>query len=66
MEGLSLFLVDAKNPGFTVGKPIEKLGVRSSLTSEVHFDDCEVEDRRCSASAGSAGDQLRSCWRRSG
>lgn len=39
---VALFLVDAGNPGFSVGKPIEKLGVRSSLTSEVSFDDCSV------------------------
>lgn len=42
ISDIALFLVDAENPGFSVGKPIEKLGVRSSLTSEVHFDDCHV------------------------
>ncbi len=41
---IALFLVDADNQGFSVGKPIEKLGVRSSLTSEVSFDDCFVSD----------------------
>jgi alkylation response protein AidB-like acyl-CoA dehydrogenase len=39
---IALFLVDASNPGFSVGKPIEKLGTRSTLTSEVAFDDCRV------------------------
>ena len=43
IKDIALFLVDANNPGFSVGKPIEKLGVRSSLTSEVSFDDCLVE-----------------------
>jgi len=42
LRNIALFLVDASNPGFVVGKPIEKLGVRSSLTSEVSLDDCEV------------------------
>ena len=42
IRNIALFLVDADNPGFSVGKPIEKLGVRSSLTSEVSFDDCLV------------------------
>jgi alkylation response protein AidB-like acyl-CoA dehydrogenase len=42
LKNIALFLVDASNPGFVVGKPIEKLGVRSSLTSEVSLDDCEV------------------------
>lgn len=58
MRGISLFLVDAENPGFSVGKPIEKLGVRSSLTSEVHFDDCVVGDAALFGGAGTAGDQL--------
>jgi alkylation response protein AidB-like acyl-CoA dehydrogenase len=42
LKNIALFLVDASNPGFVVGKPIEKLGVRSSLTSEISLDDCEV------------------------
>lgn len=44
ISDIALFLVDADNPGFSVGKPIEKLGVRSSLTSEVQFDDCHVPE----------------------
>ncbi len=42
LANIALFLVDAKTPGFTVGRPIEKLGVRASLTSEVAFQDCRV------------------------
>jgi alkylation response protein AidB-like acyl-CoA dehydrogenase len=42
LKNIALFLVDASNPGFVVGKPIEKLGVRSSLTSEISLDDCEL------------------------
>jgi alkylation response protein AidB-like acyl-CoA dehydrogenase len=60
MRGISLFLVDAGNPGFSVGKPIEKLGVRSSLTSEVHFDGCVVEESALLGGAGTAADQLGS------
>ena len=41
LGNIALFLLDAATPGFAVGKPIEKLGTRSSLTSEVHID-CEV------------------------
>ncbi|MFQ5522747.1 MAG: acyl-CoA dehydrogenase family protein [Acidimicrobiia bacterium] len=44
IKNIALFLVDAANPGFTVGKPIDKLGVRSSLTSEVAFEDCYVAE----------------------
>lgn len=59
MQGLSLLLVDSSNDGFSVGKPIEKLGVRSSLTSEVSFDDCFVSDDALLGEPGQAGAQLR-------
>jgi len=36
---LSVFLVEAGASGLTIGKDIEKMGVRASLTSEVSFDD---------------------------
>lgn len=38
-ESLGAFLVERGAPGLALGRPIEKLGVRSSLTSEVHFSD---------------------------
>jgi alkylation response protein AidB-like acyl-CoA dehydrogenase len=41
LGNIALFLLDARTPGFEVGKPIEKLGTRSSLTSEVDMD-CEL------------------------
>jgi benzylmalonyl-CoA dehydrogenase len=41
IRDIALFLLDAGTPGFEVGRPIEKLGTRSSLTSEVRID-CEV------------------------
>ncbi len=56
IRNIALFLVDADNPGFFVGKPIEKLGVRSSLTSEVSFDDCFVPG---DALLGKEGDGVR-------
>jgi len=42
LGGIALFLLDATTPGFDVGRPIEKLGTRSSLTSEVSLQDCRV------------------------
>lgn len=56
VKDIALFLVDANNPGFSVGQPIEKLGVRSSLTSEVSFDDCFVDH---DALLGEVGDGAR-------
>lgn len=36
---LGVFLIERGAEGLELGRPIEKLGVRSSLTSEVHFTD---------------------------
>jgi alkylation response protein AidB-like acyl-CoA dehydrogenase len=41
-EGFSLFLVDADLPGFTVSRELDKLGMRSSDTAELAFDDVRV------------------------
>jgi alkylation response protein AidB-like acyl-CoA dehydrogenase len=43
LGNIALFLLDAKTPGFSVGKPIEKLGTRSSLTSEISIQDCRLQ-----------------------
>lgn len=53
---VAFFLVDVANPGFSVGRPIEKLGVRSSLTSEVSLDNCHVSD---DALLGEVGDGVK-------
>lgn len=37
-KGISAFLVDTKQTGFTLGKTEPKLGIRASATSEVVFD----------------------------
>jgi alkylation response protein AidB-like acyl-CoA dehydrogenase len=55
LGNIALFLLDAGEPGFVVGKPIEKLGTRSSLTSEVHID-CEVPP---DALLGAEGDGVK-------
>jgi alkylation response protein AidB-like acyl-CoA dehydrogenase len=42
-EGPTAFIVDAKNnPGFKVGRELDKLGCRSSPTAEIHLDECRV------------------------
>lgn len=41
-KGISLFLVDTKLPGFSTGKPIEKLGQHSSDTGELFFENLRV------------------------
>ncbi len=44
--GLSAFVVDAPASGLTIGRPIEKMGLKSSLTSEVYFDGVRVPATR--------------------
>ena len=38
-KGIGLYVVPRGVPGFTVGRPLAKLGMRSSETGELHFED---------------------------
>jgi butyryl-CoA dehydrogenase len=40
--GVSAFVVEKGTPGFSAGKNLIKMGVRSSHTSELIFEDCEI------------------------
>ncbi|MHB8945562.1 MAG: acyl-CoA dehydrogenase family protein [Bacillota bacterium] len=40
--GLTLFIVEKGTPGFTVAKKLEKVGLHSSDTAELVFEDCRV------------------------
>jgi alkylation response protein AidB-like acyl-CoA dehydrogenase len=40
--GVTAFLVEKGTPGLTVGKPLSKMGLRTSPMSELFFDGCEV------------------------
>lgn len=41
-KGISAFLIESSNPGFRVGKHENKLGIRTSSTTEMVFTDCRV------------------------
>ena len=41
-KGISAFLVEKGTPGFSFGKKEDKMGIRSSVTRELIFDDCQV------------------------
>jgi alkylation response protein AidB-like acyl-CoA dehydrogenase len=41
-KGISAFVVECSTPGFRPGRKEDKLGVRSSDTSELAFEDCRV------------------------
>jgi alkylation response protein AidB-like acyl-CoA dehydrogenase len=44
MKPIALFLVDRQAPGVSLGKKIDKLGVRASATGEILLDDVFVPD----------------------
>ena len=51
-KGISAFVVERGTPGFRSGKKEDKLGVRSSDTSELVFEDCWVEAANLFGSEG--------------
>ncbi len=55
---LSTFVVEAKTPGLVVGRPIGKMGVRSSPTSEVFFEDVRVPASQRVGEEGQGSDYL--------
>ncbi len=42
--GISAFVVERGTPGFSAGAPLIKMGVRTSSTSELVFEDCEIPE----------------------
>ena len=44
--GINFFVVENKDPGFSVTKKMEKLGNHSSDTAELAFDDCYISKER--------------------
>jgi hypothetical protein len=64
--GITGFIVDRRAPGVTVGRPIEKMGLKTAPFSEVFLDDCRVsvEDRLGAEGNGAAvfGDSME--WER--
>ncbi|WP_046868961.1 acyl-CoA dehydrogenase family protein [Microvirga massiliensis] len=41
-NGICGFLVEKGYPGFEIGRPLEKMGLRTSPMAELFFDNCEV------------------------
>lgn len=41
-KDISAFIVDRDTPGFSVGKTEDKMGLRASDTTDLHFEDCRI------------------------
>jgi alkylation response protein AidB-like acyl-CoA dehydrogenase len=50
--GISAFVVHADDPGFSVGQPERKLGIKGSPTCEVYFQNCRIPLDRMIGPAG--------------
>jgi alkylation response protein AidB-like acyl-CoA dehydrogenase len=52
VAGITMFLIEKDDPGFTVGRPLQKMGWHSSDTRELIFDDCFVPEHRVLGAVG--------------
>ena len=48
-NGISAFVLEDGDPGFTFGAPEHKLGIKGSPTRELYFDDCAIPADRLAA-----------------
>jgi alkylation response protein AidB-like acyl-CoA dehydrogenase len=51
-NGISAFVVDADDDGFTFGAPEHKLGIKGSPTRELYFDGCRIPAERIIGAEG--------------
>jgi len=51
--GISAFVVDKDDPGFSLGAPEHKLGIKGSPTRELYFDNCVIPADRMIGEEGS-------------
>ena len=61
-KGISQFIVLPTDTGFSVGRPLEKMGWHSSDTRELRFDDCFVPDDRLVGEVGRGFYQIASAF----
>ena len=45
-KGISAFIVEKSDPGFSVGKKEKKMGIRGSATTELIFENCRIPKDR--------------------
>lgn len=54
-KGISAFIVERGTPGFTSGRPMEKMGMRASPTTELYFENCEIPAENLLGAEGQGG-----------
>ncbi len=60
--GLSCFLMEKNTTGLSVGKKIDKMGLRTSPMSEIGFNNCKVRENRYSARRAPGGSCSAAAW----
>jgi alkylation response protein AidB-like acyl-CoA dehydrogenase len=50
--GITAFMVEADDPGFSVGRIEPKMGIKGSTTGELHFDGCRIPADRLIGAEG--------------
>lgn len=58
LKGVDFFLVERDTPGLTVGKDIEKLGLRGTETAELVLEDCRIPKENLLGDEGTGYDSL--------
>jgi alkylation response protein AidB-like acyl-CoA dehydrogenase len=59
-HGISAFVVESTDSGFSVGRHEKKMGIRGSPTAEIHFDNCRIPGERIIGDPGTGfGTALR-------
>ena len=51
-KGITAFIVEKGDPGFSLGKREDKLGIRASSTCEIIFEDCRIPADRLLGASG--------------
>lgn len=66
VSGVTGFIIEKGNPGFTVSRKLEKMGLRTSPMSEVVLEDCEVPEECVLAGEGAGASIFTSsmAWER--
>ena len=63
-KGISMFLVDAKTPGVSIGKHEDKMGYRTSCTNTLNFDNVHIPKENMIGNECEGMEMMRQCLNR--